>query len=971
MHRLCLRIERVAPCSPAASFSFVARRSFITSLSFMLLLCSIAAGVRADDQPAQSKLPVVMLESREAKNVQGSDPGLLLRELGRQAVLIAARDGLGLATRDEALREPFPKDQGAPIVANTSATVGKTYEIILSRDGKEILRKEFPFDLKKPRDPKQRPTLSDYRMVAEACEALSRREMPDALKAAGFPDRARKPDASAPLPRAVEPLLAEINLVSQFEAVRQVHAAIRDKGESQALLGALVRGYANLGQLTFPYWNATPLVYDARALLYAQRMIAEDPKSPLPIWHRAYARAMMGYHADALDDLAAADALAAGGNVRPPPWVALIKPLCEYNTRGLLNLAAQSRMRAPLAMYMCFLTVEQSWSDSVVMEMGLAALKVDPRCLRIVDSLAGRAGVSSGHELSVDGPLVLADLLSSHLHQLEGLPALVKAVAPPQPVAYTQPATCAAVEQAFVDAGDSDSAEPSWAALGRMLQEESFLQVYQRAQFMAIKWGVDRSGFLAAADPLIAHHPYADFVRAMKYDPYRQQARIRQAIAGMKVVDGRFTMIDIYLWSGTANDPSSEPGMPNGAILARHSDCMPGDLMEQYKVTPANLSIIDALEQVSPYSPQAAAIRVNTDWNSIAPNAEAWEKKFGNHPDVQAALARKYIALKKDDDAMRNLKKYIETAPDEWAYEAIANIQLRRGDEAAWLDTLKEYLTKPDYGLTHTQVRVVIAKHYMAKGDYKTAQPWAEEAAQSWAQWAMQTAERCDTHLGQWDKAETWVRRECERYGTPLKWYFWCRSTKHGHIDQARRAVDQYVASGAPATQALGLYYVAENSPKTAAEIFKSCFQSRGNVWSGICAAMAMDASGDSAGRDQMLKAVSEAKVPNDPAHVSDSGIVELAGKLQTLLAEHFGPSTPEQKAKDLAEHASDYHAEEYFIGEFLAQHGHPAAAKEAFTRAIKRHDTALWAYDTLLATQELEKLGGAAPAPETAPVSK
>src|SRR4051812_42095025 len=36
-------------------------------------------------------------------------PDRLAREIGRQAVLIAARDTLCLATRDESLEEPFPE----------------------------------------------------------------------------------------------------------------------------------------------------------------------------------------------------------------------------------------------------------------------------------------------------------------------------------------------------------------------------------------------------------------------------------------------------------------------------------------------------------------------------------------------------------------------------------------------------------------------------------------------------------------------------------------------------------------------------------------------------------------------------------------------------------------------------------------------------------------------------------------------
>ena len=43
-----------------------------------------------------------------AQEEKGVLPFRIARELGRQAVLLAARDELGLATRDETLGEPFP-----------------------------------------------------------------------------------------------------------------------------------------------------------------------------------------------------------------------------------------------------------------------------------------------------------------------------------------------------------------------------------------------------------------------------------------------------------------------------------------------------------------------------------------------------------------------------------------------------------------------------------------------------------------------------------------------------------------------------------------------------------------------------------------------------------------------------------------------------------------------------------------------
>src|SRR5437868_1897408 len=60
----------------------------------------------------------------------GASGGLLIREILRQAVLIAARDGLGMTTRDATLREPLTaaaNDLAGAVDIETSALPGKGF----------------------------------------------------------------------------------------------------------------------------------------------------------------------------------------------------------------------------------------------------------------------------------------------------------------------------------------------------------------------------------------------------------------------------------------------------------------------------------------------------------------------------------------------------------------------------------------------------------------------------------------------------------------------------------------------------------------------------------------------------------------------------------------------------------------------------------------------------------------------------
>src|SRR5579864_4733199 len=79
-----------------------------SSSAILLALAFLSAPARGQEE---AKAPVLFgLRAEEtdvARGVEGV--GLLYREVLRQAVLLAAREGLGLPTRDQALREPLPE----------------------------------------------------------------------------------------------------------------------------------------------------------------------------------------------------------------------------------------------------------------------------------------------------------------------------------------------------------------------------------------------------------------------------------------------------------------------------------------------------------------------------------------------------------------------------------------------------------------------------------------------------------------------------------------------------------------------------------------------------------------------------------------------------------------------------------------------------------------------------------------------
>ncbi len=62
----------------------------------------------------------------------------------------------------------------------------------------------------------------------------------------------------------------------------------------------------------------------------------------------------------------------------------------------------------------------------------------------------------------------------------------------------------------------------------------------------------------------------------------------------------------------------------------------------------------------------------------------------------------------------------------------------------------------------------------MGLKEWDKARPYAEDAAQTWAEWAMECAARCAEGEKAWERAETWYSRATERYpnNSWAVWYF-------------------------------------------------------------------------------------------------------------------------------------------------------------------------------------------------------
>ncbi len=750
-----------------------------------IMLALLVAGASAADSPeAEHKSPAVWLSVGERPPYPTQTP-LLSWELYRQAMLIAARDGLGLATRDESLREW--KTGRLPSEAVTPSLRAKEISFTsIVHEQKDLIWQgavggdEWP---------------NDCAALAVMAEKLSREDFVAALRAHGWTGTADKISPDATAPADVENLLGQMDELAQFSALRLTHAAIAADGESPARLGALVRGYANLSQLAQLQFSVQSDVYAARAILYAQRMVTRDPKSAFALWHRAYALAMAGLQGAALVDLkSAADVK----DANPPKWAPLLEPFCRYQPKRLSDAVAADASQAALGTYLGFLMLEYSGSQAATMTAAQVAQAANPTCLRLIDAMCDSTGPGPLNQLTEQGPAMFSQMLGDRLAKMPQFP---------QPVADQiqklrrqegNPAGRETVCQSLIDAGEvgKDKGEPSWAAMGRMIQEITFTQVQRRADLIADQWGVDASDYVQEVRPIVADHPYKGFIEAYGFVHQNNAQALQNAAADF---DGDEMTVNGMLlrpleWS---SGNQAEDRIYNS--IFRNLDCTSNVLnvvMKAYTEDQAARSewLRKLLVQADPNSPLLVVAQIRQHWD--ASKAAKWESDFGDYPSIIFVLGEKYAALKQWPDAERCLTSYIALSPDYRGYEALASVYWYQNQEAQWLATLQDFLKQPAYGLEQENVQVQIAQYYMAAGAYDKALPYADAAAQTGAAGGLTCAAGAHAGLGKWDEAEQLILEEMNHYSeSPFRWYAWCVRLGHGNREAATKALHDYFAA--------------------------------------------------------------------------------------------------------------------------------------------------------------------------------
>lgn len=925
-----------------------------------------------DDSAKRAPLVALALPEEPARIPGNSRLPVLAREIVRQALLVAAREERGCLTRDAVLGEPQPKADAAAelqlrFVSRFFANSPAEFE--LSRPGREgrferLWSEEVAFE----EDDSGLPNQIDYRLLAETAERWSREAFPKLLAPEGAEPRDARPQSDAAVPDAIAEQLLAMTETSQCTAIRDLHAAIREQGESDELLAALARGYANLGVLVDFHWNPAHKAFQARSLLYAQRLVARHPQRASSLRVRAYAMALCGLAQLALADLADAGKLAAddpqSGDRAEPGWLAPIDEFCHAKFDALGERIGREG-EGQLAGLLAFLLVEGNETEGLTLQTARRVLEANPECYRVHDSMCATGGIATKHRATEIPPSILARNFPLRLQGAPGLPA---AAANALSRKISSASGFAKLVDALADARlEDDRAEFTWNILGGLIRETQFIQLWRRVYFMRYEWAVPTDEYVEAILPLAAKHRYKPLIEMCGVggkEWFKAANRLMDAI-DLREIDFRLESILTQNLRQTWHEQRQRQYADCRGRGEIHRDDTVADLLARIPVLRINMAHARRLLQLDPFSPRAHAEVIKHDWEIAAARIAEWEREFAGAPIVMRALADRYAGANDLAAAQRCLAAYLKKSPDFWAYRKLAGTYQAQGDVDNWKKTLDEFLTQEDYGLEHAQVRVEIARHFMRQKEWELAQPYAEDAAESWAEWAMMCAIQCYQGSGDAEREGVWRGRLIERYPNAqhyIDYYFWAKRSGSDDADQVGEQLEplmEAMAEQAPAKdqhqvgayfqlnkrlkEALAAYRKAGADTKEPRYAFAACFR----------AVVIAEELGDADARNEALQAAKEIR---DPAL---GQFRKLAAWLEHWTAQDKQQPVDIKTAQQIADNADDQDRPgiNYIVGRFLELRGRAEESK-AFLDAAATDEAAAFSLSKVLACAALRDRG-------------
>lgn len=903
---------------------------------------------------AQAKPILALGQSRGFSLGPQKMQGRLARELVRQALLIAARDELGLQTYDAWLEEPAAPVEGLDFDLKIDGGPETMVEVQQSASG--LIGKLTRFKLASPSDP------INYVAIAIEAETLSRERFPailtKALKGqlpASHRLDPRPPVAAAEtvLPPELESRVQQMNVLGLLVALRDLHRGYASDRQSR-WLGGLVRVYSQLGYLLGGSPGVRQKIFRARALLYAQRWIAAEPESTAAIEHRAFALALCGLHAPALEDVATAEALRkklADRSRAPMEWLPIIVDHCRFEFKPLRTPKDNDYQLATLSRMSHMRDCGYTGAVYPILDEARKSMPMSKQFVILVGHLTNQfeskaANIQSLRSLEND----FAELSKRSDISTETVVALrdrkITGEKNDKPGFEVDYVWMGAVADSLYDSRSDDhklQGEPSWQGIHRAIREEAFVLVAERGLTLFNAFMEPTDELFERCKPLLGNYPYFDYFGSVQpATRIRREAMVRLMAAFD--FEGYEFPLRHYAWKAAGFDDAFYEQLK--LAFRAYRDDLYEELAQIKQVIPKSewSDLYARMKRTSPHSSYGLFEQLRFRPKTVEQDQAAFEARAARYVNVLREMAQNAVSSKKYDEAERLMLLQTKLDFSNRLARDLSDLYQDRGRHEEAIAVLAESIKHPQSELSRMDSRVRAGWLHAARREWRQAATYIEGTLDPETVHGLASAANIYEGLYDWKNAEALYRRLAENYPNSRQdWYFFCRRTGQGDLKAARelaqKGIDEAGLNNAFISGTdFGMFYLLEKKFAEAHHQFAYEQRRHGSPLDGLMAAFVADRMGDIEGRDRMLLMTKERQDRKKTYHLN-----QLAGDLIKAYADTENLKLDQEKIERRRHLHSPYELmqTEYFVGAFLVQTDREEAGIAVWKKAMVYHHMA------------------------------
>ena len=800
--QLCkLTIWRLPLSSVPAAGDFTVFR-FVEFASRIVCLLVVLIGLFTAT-PATAETELVLHTKFKSKYEKGDISGTMCRELARQALLIAAREELGMRTCDMTLREQ--KSTADPLELLLTVQAAKEFKVWVFDSGAIDLRDSPPANEKNILELEfisKRGSILTYPSVSKTLEEASRGKFVQFLRDRGA-KRAELPnDKNIDLDIDIAALQAKVDLVSQFVAIRELHRRYRVDPTAETLQ-ALVRGYANLGLLNETNFGASCIALQARAILYSARLKALHPDHPQTHWTLAYANSILGLHYRSLKQLKTLDENQNAEKL--PPWTALVGPFSRFESGKLEKLSEEESPISNWAAYLNAWTVYNSLEHRRFTSVGRSVVETCPEAMNLYFMLTDNQPIGIMRFSSAAEEKALLKLIPARLIATSTIPKkVVNAAKSPENAESAGEYWRSTIDALRSTKGGGD---PSWGMLAALLDDQAMRAAYNSITVNSqTSTEIDLTTIADGWQLFVEGHPDQACIQTVSLARAGDPRRLLEACGDFRFRDPNKWMLWPCwdLWYVKNSEGESIGRFGAGArnreftcqSLTRAFSTLKPDDKKFQKI------YVREIGKVAPQSPVALTRLIrqgHSGKNPIKPEQLAkWQAAAGDSSIAWKELAYAYEKAGNQESTINCFKESIRLSPQLSAYHDLAEAYLRFNMKDKVVPLYKEYLNDVEsFGLEHSKVHGYLAKFYIHENDFINAKPHALKSAESYAGFGLKIAANVCELKGDFDEADHFYKALSNSYPSysGLEWYLYRRSRDDDELEAPKKLVNKFLAA--------------------------------------------------------------------------------------------------------------------------------------------------------------------------------